>query len=128
MFLKKVDMLSPRITLYYKRKNIHASPISGVLAIIAYVFIFIFIVYYFIRYINRENHTIYFFNRYVKDAGNYSLEDTAFFNYIQILKKRGRTAKELDFNKIEILGLSISIESMISSGDDISYSHWIYDR
>ena len=128
LLLKKMDMLSPRITLYYKRKNTHPSAISGVLTLIVYIFILAIGLIYFIRFINRENPTAYFFNRYVNDAGNYSLEDTAFFNYIQILKKRGRTAKELDFNKIEIVGLSISIESMISSGDNISYSHWIYDK
>ena len=57
MFLKKMDMLSPKITLYYKRNNTHSSKISGVLTIFAYLSVICFGIIYFLRYINREDPT-----------------------------------------------------------------------
>ena len=128
MFLQKLDMLSPKITLYYRKKNIHGSVISGVLTIIAYSLIFLLTFYYFIRYINRENPTAYYFNRYVNDAGSFSLKNSNFFNYIQIFNTRERTVKELDFNKIEIIGINSMVERLINSGDNIDFSHWIYGK
>ena len=52
-----MDMLSPHITLYYKRKSIHPSAISGVLTLIVYIFLLVVGLIYFIRYLNRENPT-----------------------------------------------------------------------
>ena len=63
MFLSNIDMLSPPITLYYKRKKIHPSAISEVLTIISYLNILSYTIYYFQRYINRVNPTAYSFNR-----------------------------------------------------------------
>ena len=99
MFLKAMDMLSPKITLYYKRKDTHASAISGFFTIISYIVIITFGVIYFIRYIKRENPTAYSFNRYVNDAGIFSFIDSNFFNYIQLLKMGEWTINEIDFKK-----------------------------
>ena len=73
MFLKKFDMLSPPITLYYKGDDKHPSIFSALLTIVAYTIVFIFGVYYALEFINRENPTAYFFNRYVEDAGEFPL-------------------------------------------------------
>ena len=54
MLLRKVDMLSPNITLYYKQKNIHSSIISGILTIIAFIFILSFGIFRVFKYVNRE--------------------------------------------------------------------------
>ena len=75
MFLKQLDMLSPKITLYYKRKNKHASIISGILTLITFAGILGFILPFIIRFINRENPIAYFFNRYVDDIGTFSFKD-----------------------------------------------------
>ena len=128
MFLTKVDMLSPRITLYYKMKNIHSSPISGFLTIISYLLILIFTTYYIYRYSSKENPTAYFFNRYVNDAGIFSLEDFFFFNYVEIKGGRSRLAKELDFNKIEIIGINISEAALSSFQGEMRVNHWLYGK
>ena len=60
MFLKKFDMLSPKITLYYNKKNIHASAISGVITIIAFVFILTFGILGLISCLYRKEPIIYF--------------------------------------------------------------------
>ena len=46
MIFKKIDMLSPPITLFFKGDNSHSSIFSGILTIVAYIIIVIFGVYY----------------------------------------------------------------------------------
>jgi len=128
MFLRKVDMLSPRITLYYRRKNIHSSPISGILTIIVYLLIFVFTFYYMKRYLYRENPTAYFFNRFVNDAGIFPFKDSFFFNFVEIREGKSRQAKELDFNKIEIIGINISEIEIANIQGEMSFPHWLYGK
>ena len=129
MFLRQFDTLSPPITLYYKKRNSHASLFSGILTILAYILIFSFVLIYFIRYINRENPTIYFFNRYVNDIGIFSFKDSNFFNYVHISQGKTRKVKEVDFNKVEIIGVNISMDGFINSGEDEShFNHWVYGK
>ena len=122
-----MDMLSPHITLYYKRKSIHPSAISGVLTLIVYIFLLVVGLIYFIRYINRENPTAYFFNRFVKDIGNYSFADGNFFNYIQLVQGRSREIIEVDFDKMEIIGYNISLDTILNAGY-YRFDHWIYGK
>ena len=126
MFLKAMDMLSPKITLYYKRKDTHASAISGFFTIISYIVIITFGVIYFIRYIKRENPTAYSFNRYVNDAGIFSFIDSNFFNYIQLLKMGEWTINEIDFKKVEIVGINTTFETYINTENKSAYPQWIY--
>lgn len=69
MFFMKFDMISPPITLFYKGDYTHSSIFSGILTIIVYIIHFIFIVYYALEFINKKNPTAFFFNKYIKDAG-----------------------------------------------------------
>ena len=128
MLLKQLDMLSPRITLYYKKKNKHASAISGILTIITFASILGFILPYIINYINRENPTAYFFNRYVDDIGTFSLKDSNFFHYIQLIEGRSREPRDLDFNKIEIMGIGIPMEYFINIRNFAFFDHWVYGK
>ena len=128
MFLKELDILSPHITLYYNQKSTHSSVISGILTICVYLSILTFVLIYLVRFINRENPTAYFFNRYVDDVGEFSFKNLNFFNFIQITQGKNRAIKELDFNKIEIIGLNISIEGFKNLADLSQISHWVYGK
>ena len=122
-----MDMLSPHITLYYKRKSIHPSAISGVLTLIVYIFLLVVGLIYFIRYINRENPTAYFFNRFLKDIGDFSFADGNFFNYIQLISNRFRETVEIDLDKIEIIGYNISLDTILNAGY-YRFDHWLYGK
>ena len=60
MFIKKMDWLSPPITLYFKGETQHISIFSGILSICAYILVFTAIIYYFLGYIQRQSPKAYF--------------------------------------------------------------------
>ena len=68
MFLKKLDILSPYITLYFKGEKKHSSKFSVLLSIITYAIASAAGIYYIIDFINRNDPKAYFYNRYVEDA------------------------------------------------------------
>ena len=127
MFFRNIDMLSPKITLYYKQKNTHTSIISGILTIIAFSLIISLTIIYFIGYINKENPTAYFFNRYIDDIGTFSFSENYFFNYVQFISSR-RDVKQIDFNKIEIIGVDRIINDHFNDEDFNNQSHWLYGK
>ena len=71
--LKKLDCLSPPITLYYKGENQHSSILSGILSLLYIASLLATAIYYLRKYINKDNPQAYFFNRYIEDAGNFPL-------------------------------------------------------
>ena len=128
MIVKKLDFLSPKITLYFKGTYKHSSVFSGIITIISYLIILIFIVYYTLDFIDRGNPTIYFFNRYVEDAGSFPLNRSSVFHYInQISTSRNIRNLTFDFNSISIYGLTRSIDSYFQNSDFTKINHWVYN-
>ena len=60
MFFKKIDLLSPPITLYYKGDEAHSSIVSGIITLVTYLIIFISGIYYTLEFIYKKNPTAYF--------------------------------------------------------------------
>jgi len=54
MIFKKIDFISPEITLFHKGSLSHSSIISGILSLISCSIIIIISVYYFLSLIYRE--------------------------------------------------------------------------
>ena len=127
MFLKKIDFLSPPITLYYKGEKSHPSIFSGLLTFVAYVIIFVFGVYYALEFINKESPTAYFFNKYVENAGVYPVNASSMFNFIQMYStKSDNSAIPTEFDKVEIIGIEETIDNFINNTDLTKYNHWLY--
>ena len=126
MFFKKFDMLSPPITLYFKGDNTHPSIFSGILSVIAYAIILSFGIYYALEFINKENPTAFFFNRYIEDAGEFPLNASSMFHYIELTNIHTNEEKPIDFDMIRIVGVNqITIDSFHSTNLEIT-PHWIY--
>ena len=58
-FIKKLDMISPPITLYFKGQDQHSSIFSGILSIIVGLFILTTTIYYFLGFINKNDPKAY---------------------------------------------------------------------
>ena len=126
MFLKKFDIVSPPITLYYKGDSMHSSIFSGILTIIVYIIIFIFGIYYALEFIHKKNPTAFFFNKYVEDAGIFPLNASSLFHYIQLRTTLESAEDSIDFNSVRIVGIQdITIDNFPSTNLESS-PHWIY--
>ena len=135
MFIKKFDMLSPPITLYFRGDDKHPSIFSGILTLVAYTIVFIFGVYYALEFINKENPTAYFFNRYVDDAGNYPVNASSMFNFIQLVNTESNEPVPIDFDVFRIVGFDDAYaDTVIKNKEGTSYvrrkftefNHWLY--
>ena len=127
MFLKKCDMISPPITLSFKGEYMHSSIFSGILTIIIHIITLAFGIYYILQFINKEKPTAYFYNRFINDAGKFTLNSSSLFHYLYLINKKSQYIINFDFDMIRIVGLEeINIESYYSSIDLETTPHWIY--
>ena len=129
MFLKKLDLLSPPITLSFKGEVEHSSIASALLSIIIYILVFIAGIYYILEFINREKPKAYFFNRYIEDAGYFPVNSSSMFNFIQINDKRANKVIPFDFTVFRAVGVDdIFYDEYMKSPDNLNnIDHWIYD-
>ena len=128
-------MLSPPITLYYKGEDKHQSIFSALLSIVAYTIVFIFGVYYALEFINRENPTTYFFNRYIEDAGVFPLNASSMFGFLQFVDTYTNKPTPIDFRAFRILGFDdVQADTYIRNDDHVEpkrrhpeeFNHWLY--
>ena len=128
MFFKKLDMLSPPITLYFKEDKEHSSIFSGILTLIAYILVFISGVYYALDFINKESPKAYFFNRYIEDAGTFPLNSSSMFNFIQIVDTRTNEEVPFDFQVFRAIGFDdVYYEEYMANPNILEEKdHWVY--
>ncbi len=127
MIFKKLDMLSPPITLFFKGDNIHSSIFSGILTIVAYIIIFIFGVYYSLEFIQKKNPSVFFFDRFIEDSGEFVMNASSIFHYIELRYSSDESLlSPIDFNMVRIIGLeSITIDNYPTT-NLINTPHWLY--
>jgi hypothetical protein len=120
-------MLSPPITLFFKGENIHSSIFSGILTIVAYIISFIFGIYYSLEFIQKNNPSVFFFDRYTKDSGEFTFNSSSIFHYIELKNSsKENLLSPIDFNMVRIIGLeSITIDNYPTT-NLINTPHWLY--
>ena len=126
MFIRRLDFLSPSITLYYKGDNTHSSIFSGILTIIVYSICLTFGIFYAIDFFKKANPQVCYYNRYVEDAGEFPVNSSSMFNFIQILDTEKNTPDIVDFDLIRIIGLQETVDFYQEDNDLSKYNHWIY--
>ena len=128
MFIKKLDWISPPITLYFKGENSHVSIYSALLSIIAYILLSAGGIYYILEFINREKPKAYFFTRYVEDAGVFPVNATQMFNFIQVSDPNTNKKVPLDFSAFRIVGFDDAYSDDYMKDPSIvrHKNHWLY--
>ena len=121
-----MDFLSPSITLYYKGDESHSSIFSGVLTIIVYSICITFGILYAIQFINKTNPQVYYYNRYVEDAGEFIINSSSMFSFIQILDTKKNIPDIVDFDLLNIIGIEETIDLYQENNDLSKYNHWLY--
>ena len=79
MFLKKLDFISPKITIYYKGSLKHSSIVSGILSIISVLFIIFMTIYYLFDIIQKKNPAVNHIESFIVDAPTYKVNSSFFF-------------------------------------------------
>jgi hypothetical protein len=131
MFIKYLDYLSPRVTFYYQGNLSHTSIISGIISIVAIVFLIILSVYFSLDIIQKSNPNTFFFNSFVEDSGTYYLNKTSLFHFVKIIQNiRGNEIHEdFDFTTFNIIGAQAHIDNFINNdkrGGLKTFDHWVY--
>ena len=126
MFVKKFDFLSPKITLYYKGSFSHSSILSGILSIISIIVIFSLSIYFSLDLIERKNPDSYYLNRFVEDAGEFSINASSLFHYISIENSDEDNYESFDFRSFRIIGFNTYFNYYIENGALENFDHWLY--
>ena len=126
MIFKKCDTISPFITLYFKGEYRHSSIFSGILTIVVYILVFGFSIYFTIAFVNKTNPTIYFYTRYIGDAGIFPFNSSSLFHFIRFADTINNENKEIDFESVTIFGIEESIDEYMSVKKIKNFNHWLY--
>ena len=128
MFFKKLDMISPPITIFYKGNSTHPSVFSGILTLMVYFVAFYFGIRYGIEYLRHQNPQIYYYNRYIEDAGNFPVNSSQIFSFVQILDTASNTPAPIEFDSVRIIGLETTVDLYKLNNNLSQYNHWLYGR
>ena len=128
MFLKRLDILSPQITLYNKNFLYHTSTISITLSIFCLFIIVLicigeFILFFF--YIEKPKMT--FYNIFLEEAGSIPISPYSFFHFINLNKdNHNPETEEFDFQTFRIIGFETYLEEYINNRNLSNFNHWLY--
>ena len=131
MYIKYLDYLSPRITFYYKGFLSHSSIVSGIISIISIIFLIILVVYFSLDIIHRKDPNTSYFKSFTEDAGEYQLNTSSLFHFVNIVKnERGNIIyEEFDFTYFNIIGVQAYTDNYLSNlerGGLFTFDHWLY--
>jgi len=129
MIFKKIDFISPEITLFYKGSLSHSSIISGVISFISCAIIITLSFFCFIGLIDRERDcpTIANNNQYIEDAGIFPLNSSSLFHFISIAEDSNQSYYEdFDFTSFNLIGFENNGQNIENGNDVTKYNHWLY--
>ena len=100
MFLKNIDMISPPITFYYKGYLTHSSILGDILTFIIFSLITVICIFFSLDFFERKNPSVCHYNRYTEDAGEFPVDSSSLFSFIQILDTISNEVDKVDFDAI----------------------------
>lgn len=121
MFFKKVDLLSPKITLYFNNLSAHKSIFSGILTILYSIVLFIVFAYYAIIILCKTRKMSFYFENYMSDPGVTSLNSTNLFHFLHLAG-----GAVYDPRAITIIGINKRPSDVLKVKNITLYDHWIY--
>ena len=127
MFLKKLDNLSPEITLYYNGEESHGSIFSGIFTIFYYLILILSTIYFSLDLIQKKAPQTFYINSFKEDVGSYTINDTSLFHFIS-MEEKGRQSKDLgfDFTKFRVIGFQTYIERYLITKNASHFDHYLY--
>jgi len=129
MIFKKIDFISPEITLFYKGSLSHSSIISGIISFTSCAIIVFLSFFCFMGVFDREKDspTIAYNNQFIEDAGIFTLNSSSLFHFISFVEDVNQPSYEdFDFTSFNLVGFENYGKNMENGGDLAKYNHWLY--
>ena len=131
MFIRYLDYLSLRITLYHKGFLSHNSIFSGILSIIVILFMINLTIYFSLELFLKEKPNAHYYNSFKEDAGKFKVNTSSLFHFVTFVKVIEGTFnnEDFDFTALNIIGSNLHYETFlgISKSKGIeAINHWLY--
>ena len=124
--MKKIDFLSPPITLFHLERRTHTSKIGGCLVIIMSSIYIGYLTYILYHLIKHSKITSIFYQKFQFEAGYYSFNTSSIFHFLQIYSsERGGFFDK--FDKKYIRAYMTYIKTNVSYSNLELYDHWLFD-
>ena len=128
-FLPALDIISPKITLFYDGNKRYSTTIGGIFTIIVCCTgIFEFLNQLF-SYINFDIKNILYYRKYFDEFGSYKLnidKDSLFFyiNFIENSDYSKNNKLNIDFSKVRLIGL-LNVDFKTIEESYLDHEHWL---
>ena len=127
--LKKIDFLSPDITLYHKGERSHSSWMSGIISLIQIIIVIFCGIYYSLDLIYHREPMAYYYNRFIEDAGFYPINTSSFFHFISISTEKDSMAEyDFDFLSFRVIGFDTYYVDYLDNRNLTNFDHWLYGK
>ena len=124
MFFENFDFLSPKITLFYKYKKRHSSPIGGILTTLMILICILFILRFLINLFFHSTPSVIFFRKYEKNIKKYPLDSSSIPHLIWISNNNN---KIINTKTIRVILLAEDNNYAANTSNLKNYEHWVYD-
>ena len=105
MFLKYIDIVSPKITFYYNGSLIHSSIFSGIISILAFCLIISFSYPFLNDFIHNKNLNAFYYISFIEDAPTLMINSTSLFHFVNLaINGRTKVNAGIDFTVFNIIG------------------------
>ena len=123
--MKKIDFLSPPITLFHLERRTHTSRIGGCLIILMSSIYIGYITYILYHLIKHSKITSIFYQKFQFEAGYYSFNTSSIFHFLQIYSnERGGFFDKFDTKYIR--AYMTYIKTNVSYSNLELYDHWLF--
>ena len=124
--IKKLDLLSPPITLFYLEKRTHTSKMGGILIVLLLLLCSSYIFYLLYLIIEHKKVTSIFYKKFEYDIGKYYLNSSSIYFFLQFHSIDDESYKYKYASKyIRIYSYYGNSDFDESNLDKIN--HWVYD-
>lgn len=120
-FIKSFDCLSQDICLFFDNRRKHSCVFSGVLSVSYYAIIILLVLYYLYQVIFHKSFSLTYIKRHALTTEPYTLDEE---NFNHSLAFQGKMS--FDPKAINVIGLMLEENLMVSNFDETLYDHWNY--
>ena len=126
-FLQNIDLISPKITLFYEGNRRYPTILGGLFTIIICLVIIISFIEQFISFLNYDVKEVQYYRKYLDDIGTYEFnnnKESVFINinFLSFYKK----PVDIDLNKV-MLFASVEPIRTINEESFSAVDHWLFD-